>query len=134
MAEAVATDLRHDPSRAVIAPIGFLEPDPAFEHEEPYAFRYQADVPVPLTNMKTKFQRVSVCDLRGQEHVPNLEQNGFEILKLRSEMSYEQFENPESIEGVYVRDLKEQLCEDKGAREVDILRIRVSDQRDCLAS
>ncbi|KAI5363853.1 hypothetical protein Slin14017_G058170 [Septoria linicola] len=117
--------LRHDPVRSIAVRFGFLERSPIFDNEEAYAFRYQADVPVPLTNMEMTFRDVTVCDIRGQECHASLDSCGFEIRKLRSEMSYEQYRRPDCIKNIYVRDLKKQLCEDFGASDVDIARVRV---------
>ena len=112
-------------ARSVVAPIGFLERDLLHEHEEPYAFRYKTDVPVPLTNMRTEFRALRLCDLRGQEGSTSLDTCGFTILKLRSRMRYEQFESEKDIEDIYLHDLKSQFLKEYGADRAYILRVRV---------
>lgn len=106
------------------AKIGFLEPNPVFRDEEPYAFRYRAQVPVPLTNMKMVFRNVNIRDLRGQD--VRLDTYGFEVWEWRSRMQYKQFENTSDIENIYVRGLKEQLTQKLHAKSIDIIRSRVS--------
>ena len=118
-------DLQWEVSRSVFAHIGFLERDAMHEHEEPYAFRYKAEVPVPLTNMRTEFRPLRLCDLRGQEASASLDTCGFSILRLRSSMRYEQFENEKDIQNIYLRDLKLQLLDEYMADRADIVRVRV---------
>lgn len=115
-----------DVSQYLHANIGFLKHDPKFEEEEPYAFRYVADVPIPLTNMEMQFLSVPIHDIRGQEHKAKLQTCGFEVRKLRSNMSYEQFSSQKCIDTIYARDLRNQLIEDYSAIDVDFARIRVS--------
>lgn len=118
-------DLTHIAANCVIGKIGFLERDPRFLEEEPYAFRYHADLPIPPTNMKTEFLNHAVCDLRGQEDLLSLDSCGFEVRKLRSSMSYEQFEVQDDINKIYLQDIDTQLREDYGATHVDFARVRV---------
>lgn len=119
------SDICHDESRSTYARVGFLKQNPAFQDEEPYAFRYKADVPCPSTNMETEFRRIPICDLRGQEASASLETCGFEIRKLRSTMKYEQFADDVEIQRVYLQDIQQQMREDFGAQDMDITRVRV---------
>jgi len=105
--------------------MGFLRKSEVFRSEEPYAFRYQADLAIPLTNMETEFRDVDVYDLRGQEYEAHLSDCGFEFRALKSSMSYEQFWEEDAIRDVYLVDLKRQLQADYGAVEVDFARVRV---------
>ncbi|EME42540.1 hypothetical protein DOTSEDRAFT_155389 [Dothistroma septosporum NZE10] len=116
-----------DPSNCDIlkAPIGFLKRSPVFEHEEPYAFRYQADGLEKLTNMETELVDVDVRDLRGQEQNANLDDCGFEVWKLRSSMLYEQFDDPDAINSIYVAEVKKHLMEASGTDHIEIIRVRV---------
>lgn len=123
------SNFERSPPRRVVAPIGFLAKSPVFQHEEPYAFRYKAELPVPQTNMEMQDEKVDVCDMRGQEEMASLDINGFEVRKLRSKMTYNDFESQTLIERIYIPDIKAQLCEDFGAVAVDIERVRVSRRR-----
>ncbi|KAK4497673.1 hypothetical protein PRZ48_010326 [Zasmidium cellare] len=117
--------LKHSPRRSLDAQIGFLKKSTVFDHEEPYAFRYQADGLEKLTNMEMESIGVTLWDLRGQEEMARLDTCGFEVRTLRSKMTYEQFESKECITKIYVEDIKMQLCEDLGALHVTIERVRV---------
>lgn len=117
--------LRHDKANCIRASMGFLQKSSLFQSEEPYAFRYKADVPVPLTNMETEFLDIDICDLRGQEDAASLDDCGFEVRKLRSDMTYAQFADEKAIQSVYLADLKKQLLDDFGATELDYARVRV---------
>lgn len=122
------SNLEHDRSRAIKAPIGFLKRSDIFEREEPYAFRYQADnLPERRTNMETEYMDVEICDIRGQEQRASLDTCGFQVRKLQSSMTYEQFNNPAAVEDVYLRDLRQLLLEEFGAAVVYFERTRVRD-------
>lgn len=123
--QSAEPSLEHDLSRAVKAPIGFLKKSALFDNEEPYAFRYRADIPVPQTNMETEYMDVEICDIRGQEERASLQTCGFQIKRLQSAMTYEQFNNPKEVEDVYLQDLKHLLLEDTAVVEVDFDRVRV---------
>ena len=116
-----------DPSGCDVlkAPIRFLKRSPLFEHEEPYAFRYREVGMEKLTNMETEIVNVDVRDIRGQEHKANLDDCGFEIWKLRSSLSYEQFGNLSIVNDIYVGEVKRQLAEEFGADQIEIIRVRV---------
>lgn len=121
--------LKRSSCHLVVAPIGFLTKDAVFDHEEPYAFKYQADGLEKLTNMETEMRRVTLYDLRGQEEMASLDTCGFEIRTLRSKMTYEQFEDQQCIKKIYLEDIKKQMREDLGALSVKIERVRVSHKR-----
>lgn len=105
--------------------MGFLKRDDRFVDEEPYAFRYMAeDMKIPLTNMETEYPEVQVCNLRGQESRAGLDSCGFEIRKLRSHTKYNEL--PEGlVEDTFKDDVIDQLKEDYGASDADVIRVRV---------
>ncbi|KAF2160588.1 hypothetical protein M409DRAFT_70334 [Zasmidium cellare ATCC 36951] len=75
--------------------------------------------------METEYMNVEICDIRGQEERADLETCGFQIRKLRSAMTYEQFGNPACVEEVYLRDLRQLLLKEFGAAVVHFERTRI---------
>lgn len=111
--------------RSIQASVGFLRRNAVFVQEEPYAFRFKADIPVPLTNMEYENRDVDIHNLRGQEDVPTLQEWGFEIRQMQSSMAYDDFGSEEIIRSKYLPELKEMLMKHYGAVDVDFARQRV---------
>jgi len=63
--------------------------------------------------------------MRGKEETFAVERNGFEILKLDSEMALEDFNNRSKIESVYYEELRQLLKQHFAARRVEILEHEV---------
>ena len=78
--------------------MNFLSRDSLYEREKPYQFRYPVGDGVPKTNLRhVKQEPLKVHNMRGREEQFSFEKNGFTVLKLDEEISYDDFNNPAGI-------------------------------------
>ncbi|KAI4195847.1 MAG: hypothetical protein LQ346_003338 [Caloplaca aetnensis] len=103
--------------------IHFLQENPSYRHEKPYAFRFApGPIDIPQTNMQMqKVEPIAIADIRGSEHDFSLDPNGFTILKLDSELEYAGFHDPEKVK-VYFHEVEGLLKLHLGASEVKVFR------------
>jgi len=106
----------------VLTDLIFLKPDEKHLHEKPYRLRYDPGGTIPRTNCETQVQKnVLVHDIRGTEAKYTLDRNGFQVLKMESRLTPEEFHDRERVKSVYYDELKELLKRTFGARRVEIL-------------
>jgi len=95
--------------------------DPLHLSVKPYRLQYEAKE-LPRTNCQVdRRSSILINDMRGKEETFAVERNGFEILKLDSEMALEDFNNRSKIESVYYEELRQLLKQHFAARRVEIL-------------
>ena len=107
----------------VSASIHFLEKDPVFEKEKPYAFRFDLeDESIPQTNMKMQEHTgIHIKNIRGNEHAFSLDRQGFEVMRLRSKLRYEDFGSATKLP-IYFTELEELLKKQLGATKAIMFR------------
>jgi hypothetical protein len=111
---------------AVRSEIHFLNHDDIFKEEKPFAFRYDVDREATAqTNMTMKPRGVDLYDFRGREKSFTLEKNGFEVLDVGDQVSYEGFHDKDMV-GNYFEILRKLLAARLGARKVEVFRYGVS--------
>lgn len=106
----------------VLTELIFLKRDEKYLHEKPYRLRYDPGDAIPRTNCKTHAQNnVLVRDIRGTVSEYTLNKNGFQVLKMESRLTPEEFHDRERVKSVYYEELKELLKRSFGARRVEVL-------------
>ena len=110
-------------TRMVNASLYFLRTDPIHRAEKPYAFRYEIGTDeVPQSNMEMERRdNIQIADLRGIEKHFTLETHGFTILRLESQLKYEDFYNQKKI-GTYFCELEDLLATQLKASTVKVFR------------
>ena len=106
--------------------IHFLTRDKVYEHEKPYQLKYVAADGIPTTNIRLEKQEpVKISSIRGQEQQFSLDKNGFTVLKMDKEVSYDDFNNPAGVKR-YLNMVAEQLKMRLGADKVQVYQYVVS--------
>ncbi|KAF2736408.1 putative CmcJ-like methyltransferase [Polyplosphaeria fusca] len=110
------------PAGDIRASLTFLKPDPLHDHEKPYRLRYDPGPGIPRTNCTTLSQEnIVIKDIRGQEDAYSLDQNGFEVVELESELSPKAFLDIERVKDVWYDELSTMLKNRYGAKRVEVL-------------
>ncbi len=105
--------------------MNFLARDALYEQEKPYQLRYAAEEGIPTTNLRHEKQHlIKIRNIRGQEQKLSFESNGFAVLKMDDELSYDDFGNPEGIRR-YLEVVSESLRALLGANKVQVYQYTV---------
>ena len=99
----------------------YLKQDDLWKQEKPYHFKFPNPAGPDTNQIIDRVEDVFVQDLRGQEEVFNISNNGFMIAKLDKELTYEDYHDPGRVE-VYFRELERLLQKHTGAVEVRVFR------------
>jgi hypothetical protein len=112
---------------SVQASLYFLKKDPLHLTEKPYAFRYQIeDDSIRQSNMEMERKdSIAISDIRRREKPFSIESNGIAVFQLKSQMSYEDFYNPDKV-SIYLRELELLLKAQLKATHVEVFRYGVS--------
>jgi hypothetical protein len=106
----------------VLTDLIFLKRDSKFLTEKPYRLRYDPGGEFPRTNCETQVQTdVLVRDIRGSEAKYTLNRNGFQVLRMNSKLTPEEFHDRELVKGIYYEELSDLLKRELGAKKVEIL-------------
>jgi hypothetical protein len=106
----------------VLTDLIFLKRDSKFLTEKPYRLRYDPGGEFPRTNCETQVQtNVLVRDIRGSEVKYTLNRNGFQVLRMNSKLTPEEFHDRELVKGIYYEELSDLLKRELGAKRVEIL-------------
>ena len=118
--------------------MNFLTRDNLYEHEKPYQLRYDVADGISKTNLRhVKQESLKIHNMRGREEQFSFEKNGFTVLKLDEEISYNDFDNPAGIRR-YLDVVAKQLRLKLNADTVQVyqylvsLRLRNSPQKNIL--
>lgn len=103
----------------------FLAKDALYESEKPYKFKYAADVGIPTSNLRYQKQEpIKISSIRGRERDFTIEKNGFAVLRICRDVSYDDFSTEAGIQRY--RDLvAEQVKTHLGADKVQVYEHRV---------
>lgn len=111
----------------VLTDLIFLKPDPKYDHEKPYRLRYDPGDAIPRTNCETDVQKgIIVHDIRGREAEYTLNRNGFQVVRLDSKLTPDDFHDRAKVKAVYYQELKDLLKRTLGAKRVEVLEHGVS--------
>ena len=108
-------------SHDVCTGLYFLDRDSLYERERVYELDYDPGNGFPTTNMKlTKFDDLNIQDVRGRKDDLSFDAQGFAIMELDTTMSIEDFEDPNKVEEVYLKEVCEKLLRLLGASRVQV--------------
>lgn len=100
----------------------FLAKDPKHDTEKPYKLQYDPGDTLPRKNCTDEVRNdIQIQDIRGREQDFTLENQGFCVAKLETQLSPEDFDDDAKIKQVYYAELKMMLKSLLGARRVEIL-------------
>lgn len=118
------------PPSAVSARINFLEKDELYDTEKPYTLMVDpGDEHFPRSNFKLHEPAdLTIEDVRGRQHEFSIERNGFKLIRLESQMTYDDYDNEEKTLTVYLDEAVEALKTSLGATRVQIYEHVVSPQ------
>ena len=111
------------------SPIHFLKRSEVYDHEKPWGLHYSySDWPLGVErgNFICDERIVTVDDLRGKEHMFTFEKHGFAVIEMESSMSYDDFNNPNTIREIYCKELSACLIDYLGATTVQIFDTQAS--------
>ena len=105
----------------ITASMNFLLRDSLYKEERPYLLIFQPPAGFPKQNIKLeKKTGLKIEDIRGREQQFSLEKNGFQITKIRSRMSPEDFDSEDLVKKVYLKEAADHVRELFGAQKVQI--------------
>ena len=105
----------------------FLEKNEIYETEKPYLMMVESDEHFPKSNFKLQERTdLKIEDIRDRQHEFSFERNGFKIIRLESQMTYDDYDNEERRRSVYLGEVAEALKRSLGATRVQIYEHLVS--------
>ncbi|KAK5171084.1 uncharacterized protein LTR77_004228 [Saxophila tyrrhenica] len=107
-------------TRMVTGAINFITPQPQGCLEKPYQLKYEAPDGFPPTNIVSDEHMQRLADVRGREAQFSVPRNGFTIIKLEDQLSYEEYDNEDLVRKVYFKQVAEAVQELLGASRVQI--------------
>jgi hypothetical protein len=103
----------------------FLRRSPKYETEKPYSVRFPLGDGLEQSNILRDKCLLQINTMRGR-HDLTLEECGFEVMRFSSALSYEDFDDPESISGVYLPEVCKKLKQHLSAAHVIPIDFAVS--------
>jgi hypothetical protein len=95
---------------AIVTSMNFLARDDLYEEERPYLLVFEPPEGFPKSNIRLeKRPDLIVEDIRGCEDRFSLENDAFQLLKIRSRMSPEDFDNEGLVQKVYLQEVADQI-------------------------
>ncbi|KAI1425309.1 hypothetical protein F5Y12DRAFT_784740 [Xylaria sp. FL1777] len=100
----------------------YLDRADLYDTEKPYTMRYQPDENIPQTNFVKVKCPIRVKSMRDSSDGPfKLDECGFQLIQLQSQLSYEEFWDNEKVQSTYVQEVKNALKAELGAKYVFVL-------------
>lgn len=100
----------------------FLCRNDLWKREKPYSLKFIPKADFPKNNgQRAQKDGILVEDIRGRESNFSFEKNGFAIMRIDdSRMTYSDFDNPDIINAIYLKQIAHGLQELLGAERVQI--------------
>jgi hypothetical protein len=117
----LTTSSREDVSASVF----FLQRHDDYNTCKPYQLEYHSPS-ILRSNLRSQKEDVLIKDLRGIESTFTFATNGFAVLELESEMSYEDYDNDDKVSGIYCREVAACLLSYMQAKSVQVYDYKVS--------
>lgn len=108
------------PSMCVNATLSFLADDGLYLTERPYSLKFEAPAGLRRSNILVEKHQQNIEDVRGLEKNLTLDENGFVLVHLDTEMTYEDFEEEDRVKAVYLVEVAEMLQKLVGASRVQV--------------
>ena len=100
----------------------YLERTSLYDAEKPYTMRYQPDEGIPQSNFKKIKHPMIAKSMRQPDAGPfYLNDCGFQLVELKSHLSYEEFWDKRRVQEVYIQEVKDTLKKELGAKYVHVL-------------
>ncbi|KAF2489453.1 hypothetical protein BU16DRAFT_519476 [Lophium mytilinum] len=103
-----------------VSTVFYMNHLPLYQKEKPYFLNVPVDAGSELaqTNVGYTRQQIHVANIRGCEHVFTLDQTGFQLGKLQTKLTYEDFADSKAIAKRFFPEVQQFLREALGASEV----------------
>lgn len=105
---------------SVTATISFLTLDPLYDGEKPFRFKFQPPSGVAETNVILERCEVPVQDIREHRDEIHIEEQGFNLYSSKTSLAYEEFDDHDKVETIYLKEVAEFLKEQCRASRVQI--------------
>ena len=100
----------------------YLERTPLYNTEKPYTMRYEPEEGIPQSNFKKIKYPMTVKSMREPAAGPfHLNECGFQLIQLKSRLSYDEFWDNERVKEIYIEEVKDTLKKELGAKYVHVL-------------
>lgn len=130
---AAASESDDGKSAIIESHMYYLERLPLYDVEKPYSMRYMPEDGIPQSNYTKIKCPITVQSMRGPGSGPFLiDECGFQVEKLHSGLSYDEFWDNQRVQQVYIEEVKQVLKKVLGAKYVHVLDYAVSVQCSCL--
>ena len=107
--------------RSVSTSMHFLEDNILYQSVKPYTIIFKPPDGFPKTNICLEEQSdIVVEDIRGRERDFTMDQAGFTIMELQSQLLYKEFSDDEKVIDVYLKEVADSLQKHLGAERVQI--------------
>lgn len=113
-------EIDHMEPKTQVSQVFYIAPLPLYQSEKPFFL----NIPVHRiegarqTNVMHTARDVTFTDIRGHEFLFGLDKTGFEICKMNTYLSYEDFSDPQVIVGRYFEEVAAKLKDVTGAKTV----------------
>jgi hypothetical protein len=105
----------------VTVSMNFLTRDELYQEERPYLLIYEPPEGFPKTNIRLEKHRdLELEDIRGRENQFCVASDGFEILKIKTSLPRESFDDEQLVKDVYLREAADAVRTMFGAQKVQI--------------
>jgi hypothetical protein len=94
---------------AVSASMFFLAQVSLYDEVKPYRLKYAPPAGLPESNFQVERHEISIFDARTQSPRLDLHKDGFEFKTFKSAMSYEDFDDDQTIKQVYLKEVADGL-------------------------
>lgn len=105
---------------SVIGTIDFLGPHDASVLGKPYSLRYEPHTSLPRTNFSSLPSQQTIEDVRGRESALSVHKNGFGLLTLAPQLSYDDFDDTDKVQTIFYKQVAQSVKEALGASRVQI--------------
>lgn len=103
----------------------YLERAQLYDTEKPYSMRYRPEEDIPQCNYVKVKRPIVVKSMRGSGQF-RIDECGFQLIDLYSDLTYDEFWENERVQSVYIPEVQRALRLELGAKYVHILDYAVS--------
>lgn len=101
--------------------MNFLTRDSLYDEQRPYLLIYEPPAGFPKSNIKLEKHRdMELEDIRGHEDIFSLEAHGFQIMKIKSKLPQEDFDDDDLVKNIYLKEVANHVRDLFGAKNVQI--------------
>lgn len=119
--ETLVDDLAAKDANTVITSMYFLQPQQLYATEKPYSLRFVPPEGFARSNIALeKHDDVEIRDVRPNVKTLSYQEHGFQIMPLKTSMSYDDFDDEAKLVNVYLREVANALRDELGAKHVHI--------------